>query len=177
MKISKHLLYHAITTFPFYQTSRSLNLANSHFSDDNLLLLLEHCKAFGKALEKIEIVSMNLSDQAVETLSQIIARWKIKQLTISKCGLKSKPFGKICMAILEGRSAETLDFSYNFIGNFFLVTLSDGYGAKFFCNLVKYFSPMKSFDLSCNEFDLAEMDHLKKTIANSLRFSSSDFKL
>lgn len=120
IRVAKHLLFHSIASFPFYHIIKSLNLTNTTLHEENLLLLLEYAKVFGKMIESIELVNINLSDQAVESVCQILAKRQVKKLSISKCGLKSKPFGKICLAILEGRTVESLDFSYNFIGKNFL---------------------------------------------------------
>ena len=116
IKVTKHLMFHSIVNNSFYPGVRQISLVNVPLAEDCLLLLLEFVRVFSKNLERIEIVNIALSDQVIEVLSKLISKAKLKQLTISKCGLKSKPFGKICLAILEGRSVESVDFSYNFIG-------------------------------------------------------------
>lgn len=44
-------------------------------------------------------------------------------------------------------------------------------------NIIKYYLPLEEFDISDNDFDKVDVQHLKKTAILSKRFKSNMYKI
>ena len=114
--ISRHLSFHCIVTYHFFPSLRFLILHRVKMGEDLLNLILEHCASFSTNIEVVELVGVHFHESSVEPLKRLIMKNCVKRLVFRRCGLTSKVFGGICLAILAGTTVTHLDVSQNSIG-------------------------------------------------------------
>lgn len=168
--LEPELLFYCMNNFEGWNQLRSINLVNTIIRNDILCYVLTMLVHLSPNLEVLNFEGIFLFKSFEKEIAELLVATQLQELIIKNCSLDSKAFGVICLSIVDGKSLNSLDVSYNMIGK--KIFELDHFGAGYVAHLIKYFSPLKKINFEKNLWqDQIDENEESNVIKRAIKYS------